>query len=39
MTTAIVGAGVIGVTLAHELQKRGRQVVLIDRDKPGMGAR
>ncbi|KGJ05464.1 D-amino-acid dehydrogenase [Paracoccus halophilus] len=38
MTTAIVGAGIIGTALAYELQKRGRQVVLIDRDAPGMGA-
>lgn len=38
MTTAIVGAGIIGTTLAYALQKRGRQVVLIDRDAPGRGA-
>lgn len=38
MTTAIVGAGIIGTALAYELQKRGRKVVLIDRDAPGMGA-
>jgi D-amino-acid dehydrogenase len=35
---AIVGAGVIGVTIAHELQRRGRQVTLIERNEPGRGA-
>ncbi|WP_299847845.1 FAD-dependent oxidoreductase [uncultured Paracoccus sp.] len=38
MVTAIVGAGIIGTTLAYELQKRGHQVLLIDRDAPGRGA-
>lgn len=38
MVTLIVGAGIIGTTLAYELQKRGRQVVLIDRNAPGSGA-
>lgn len=38
MVTLIVGAGIIGSTLAYELQKRGRQVVLIDRNAPGSGA-
>ena len=38
MTTVVVGAGIIGVALAHELQKRGRQVVIIERDAPGKGA-
>lgn len=38
MTTAVIGAGIIGTTLAHALQKRGRDVVLIERDQPGMGA-
>jgi D-amino-acid dehydrogenase len=38
MATVIVGAGIIGVTLAHELQKRGRSITLIDRDAPGKGA-
>lgn len=36
--TAVIGAGVIGTAIAHELQRRGRQVVLIDRDAPGRGA-
>ncbi len=38
MTTLVVGAGIIGTAIAHELQRRGRQVVLLDRDGPGRGA-
>lgn len=38
MTTAVIGAGIIGTTLAYALQKRGRDVVLIERDQPGKGA-
>ena len=38
MVTVVVGAGIIGTAIAHDLQKRGRQVVLIDRDAPGKGA-
>lgn len=38
MATVVVGAGIIGTAIAHELQKRGRQVVLVDRDAPGRGA-
>lgn len=38
MTTLVIGAGIIGTTLALELQRRGRQVVLVDRDAPGRGA-
>ena len=38
MTTVVIGAGIIGTAIAHDLQKRGRQVVLLDRDAPGMGA-
>ncbi|WP_209424700.1 FAD-binding oxidoreductase [Pararhodobacter sp. SW119] len=34
----VVGAGVIGAAIAHDLQRRGRRVTLIDRDAPGMGA-
>ena len=34
----VVGAGIIGVAIAYELQKRGRQVVLVDKGEPGMGA-
>ena len=38
MTTVVVGAGIIGTAIANDLQKRGRQVVLVDRDAPGKGA-
>lgn len=37
-TTVVVGAGIIGTAIAHELQKRGREVILVDRDAPGKGA-
>ncbi|CAM5762948.1 amino acid dehydrogenase [Labrys miyagiensis] len=37
-TIAVVGAGVIGTTIAHELHRRGETVVLVDRDQPGKGA-
>lgn len=36
--TLVIGAGIIGTSIAHELQKRGRSVTLIDRDAPGRGA-
>lgn len=38
MTTAVIGAGIIGTALAYTLQMRGRDVVLIERDQPGKGA-
>lgn len=38
MTTVVVGAGIIGVAIAHDLQRRGRDVVLVDRGPVGMGA-
>ncbi|WP_431299220.1 NAD(P)/FAD-dependent oxidoreductase [Tabrizicola sp. BL-A-41-H6] len=38
MTTVVIGAGIIGTAIAHDLQRRGRNVVLLDRDTPGMGA-
>ena len=38
MTTVVIGAGIIGTAIAHDLQKRGRQVLLVDRDGPGRGA-
>ncbi|EYD76912.1 D-amino acid dehydrogenase small subunit [Rubellimicrobium mesophilum DSM 19309] len=38
MTTVVVGAGIIGVSIAHDLQKRSREVVLVDKGEPGMGA-
>lgn len=38
MTTVVIGAGIIGTAIAHDLQRRGQQVVLLDRDAPGRGA-
>lgn len=38
MKTVVIGAGIIGTAIAHDLQKRGRQVLLLDRDAPGQGA-
>lgn len=38
MVTVVIGAGIIGTAIAYELQKRGRQVLLVDRDSPGRGA-
>jgi D-amino-acid dehydrogenase len=35
---AIIGAGVIGLTIALELIESGREVVLVDPGDPGMGA-
>jgi D-amino-acid dehydrogenase len=34
----VVGAGIVGVAIAFELQRRGRDTLLIDRDAPGLGA-
>ncbi|KAB0679070.1 FAD-dependent oxidoreductase [Aureimonas leprariae] len=34
----VVGAGIIGVAIAYELQRRGRDVTLLDRAEPGRGA-
>lgn len=34
----IVGAGVIGLTLALDLQQRGRQILVLERTQPGAGA-
>ncbi|MBB5575786.1 NAD(P)/FAD-dependent oxidoreductase [Rhizobium paranaense] len=34
----VIGAGVIGVAIAYELQRRGLAVTLVDRDAPGRGA-
>ena len=36
--TIVVGAGVIGLTLADELLRSGRQVLLLERERPGSGA-
>lgn len=38
MTTVVVGAGIIGTAIAHDLARRGRDVVLVDRGPVGMGA-
>jgi D-amino-acid dehydrogenase len=38
VATVVIGAGIIGTAIAHDLQRRGRRVVLVDRDAPGMGA-
>src|SRR5215212_3576222 len=32
----VLGAGIVGVSIAVHLQKRGRQVVLLDKRKPGL---
>ncbi|MEJ8567783.1 NAD(P)/FAD-dependent oxidoreductase [Elongatibacter sediminis] len=32
----IVGSGIIGITIAWELRKAGREVLLVDRGEPGM---
>ncbi|MFT4183517.1 MAG: FAD-dependent oxidoreductase [Rhizobium sp.] len=37
-TVIVVGAGIIGAAIALELQRRGRQVTLVDRNPPGEGA-
>ena len=37
-TIAVIGAGIIGVATAINLQRSGKQVVLIDRTAPGEGA-
>jgi D-amino-acid dehydrogenase len=31
----VIGAGIVGITTALELQQRGLDVLLIDRDEPG----
>ncbi|MBB3592685.1 D-amino-acid dehydrogenase [Rhizobium sp. BK529] len=36
-TVAVVGAGVVGASIAFELQRRGFQVTLIDKGEPGRG--
>lgn len=36
--TAIIGAGVIGLTLGHQLARRGDEVVIVDQRRPGAGA-
>jgi glycine/D-amino acid oxidase-like deaminating enzyme len=34
---AVIGAGIIGTSIAERLQHEGKQVLLIDRDAPGEG--
>jgi D-amino-acid dehydrogenase len=34
----VVGAGIIGAAIAFELQRRGKQVTIIDKAEPGQGA-
>jgi len=34
---AVIGAGIIGACIAHQLTRRGAAVTLVDRDEPGMG--
>src|SRR6478752_3697708 len=36
-TVIVVGAGIIGAAIAFELQRRGRQVTLLDKGEPGQG--
>ncbi|MDR3515099.1 MAG: FAD-dependent oxidoreductase [Azospirillaceae bacterium] len=38
MRITIIGAGIIGATVAHELLDQGHDVVLIDPEEPGSGA-
>lgn len=33
----VIGGGIIGTTIAERLQYQGKQVMLIDKDGPGMG--
>jgi glycine/D-amino acid oxidase-like deaminating enzyme len=35
---AVIGAGVVGLTIALDLAEQGRDVVLVDPGQPGMGA-
>jgi len=35
--TIVLGAGIVGVSTALQLQARGRNVVLLDRAQPGSG--
>src|SRR3954471_2158476 len=34
---AVIGAGIVGTSIALALRKRGGRVTLIDRDEPGRG--
>lgn len=33
----VVGAGAVGCSIAYQLRKRGKEVVLVDRNEPGSG--
>ncbi|MCA0271932.1 MAG: FAD-binding oxidoreductase [Proteobacteria bacterium] len=35
---AVIGAGIVGLAIAHRLASAGREVLLIDRAEPGSGA-
>ena len=37
LRVAVVGAGIVGASIAYALRKRGAEVTLIDRDEPGRG--
>ncbi len=36
-SVAVIGAGVVGTSMALALRKRGAEVLLVDRDEPGRG--
>ncbi len=36
--TIIIGAGIIGAAIAYEVQRRGQNVILVERNQPGRGA-
>ncbi|MCI5043687.1 MAG: FAD-binding oxidoreductase [Aquisalinus sp.] len=38
MSILILGAGIVGVSAAVQLQQRGEDVILVDQAEPGMGA-
>lgn len=38
LSVAVIGAGIIGLSCAWELSKRGAQVTIFDRGEPGCGA-
>lgn len=38
MQVCVLGAGIVGLATAYELQQRGLQVTVIDQAQPGMGA-
>ena len=37
LDVAVIGAGIIGACIAHQLVRRGAAVTMIDRDEPGRG--